>query len=138
MSGKAFFDTNVLIYALAEGDPRGEKAEELLAGGGMLSVQILNEFTAVARRKMAMSWSEIADAVEAILGLCPDPLPVTLQTHQAARRIAESYQYSIYDSLVIAAAIECECAVLYSEGLRNGQTIDGRVTVRNPFARMRP
>jgi predicted nucleic acid-binding protein len=135
MPDKIFFDTNVVVYALAEGDPRTERAEELLDAGGVVSVQVLNEFVSVARRKMSMSWSEIADAVGAVLTLCPSPVAITLQTHEAARRIAENYAYSIYDALVIAAAIEGECQTLFSEDLRNGQTIDGRITIRNPFVR---
>jgi predicted nucleic acid-binding protein len=135
MRARAFLDTNVLIYALAQDDPRSSAAEELLSEGGVLSVQILNEFAAVARRKMSMTWSEIAEALDAIQALCPSPRAVTVGMHEAARRIAEKYEYSIHDSLVIAAAIEGECRVLYSEDLRNGQTIDGRVTIRNPFAR---
>lgn len=136
MPAKSFFDTNVVVYALAEGDPRSERAEELLDAGGVVSVQVLNEFVNVARRKMSMSWSEIADAVGAIVALCPSPVAVTLRTHDAARRIAENYGYSVYDALVIAAAIEGECETLFSEDLRNGQTIDGRITIRNPFARL--
>jgi predicted nucleic acid-binding protein len=54
MSGRAFFDTNVLIYSLGK-DRRGRRAEQLLSQGGVVSVQVLNEFTDVARRKIRMS-----------------------------------------------------------------------------------
>jgi len=133
MLDKAFFDTNVLIYALAENDPRNGQAEELLARGGVLSVQILNEFVSVAQRKILMSWSEITEALSAIRLLCPSPLPITVETHEAALQIAEKYGYGIYDALVIAAAIEAGCATLYSEDLHDGQTINGQVTLRNLF-----
>ena len=66
MPARAFFDTNVLIYALAKGDPRSKRPEELLAAGGVLSVQILNEFVSVARRKILMSWSEVMEALGVI------------------------------------------------------------------------
>jgi predicted nucleic acid-binding protein len=134
MPGKAFFDTNVLVYCVAdEADPRSGRAEELLAAGGVLSVQILNEFTAVARRKLQMSWTDVAEAVAAFLVLCPDPGSITLDTHDRARVIAERHGYNIYDALVVAAAIESGCSVLYSEDFQDGQVIDGRITVRNPF-----
>jgi len=135
MPGKVCFDTNVLVYAIADNEPRREQAEELLASGGMLSVQVLNEFTAVARRKLLMPWAEVAEAVEAFLTLCPDPLPSALETHTAARGIAEKHRYNIYDALVIAAALESGCGTLYSEDLQDGQVIEGRLTVRNPFAK---
>jgi predicted nucleic acid-binding protein len=129
---KAFFDTNVLIYAFAKDDPRGEIAETLLAGGGVVGVQTLNEFVAVAVRKLAIPWEEVLDALSAIRTLCPSPLPVTIETHDAALRIATSHGYHIYDSLVIAAARKASCSTLYSEDMHDGQVIDG-LTIRNPF-----
>lgn len=133
MPDKVFFDTNVLIYALAQNDPRNGQAEELLARGGVLSVQILNEFVSVAHRKILMSWSEMREALSAIRILCPSPLPITVETHEAALKIAEQHGYRIYDALVIAAALEAGCVTLYSEDLHDGQTINGQVTIRNPF-----
>ena len=135
MPGKAFFDTNVLIYALAEGDPRSTQAEKLLASGGVLSVQILNEFVSVARRKISMSWSEVTEALDAFRVLCPSPLAITIETHEAALKIAERHGYNIYDALVVSAALEAGCTTLYSEDLQDGQVIDGRITIRNPFVR---
>jgi predicted nucleic acid-binding protein len=130
---KAFLDTNVLIYALVEDDPRSAKAEELLAVGGVLSVQVLNEFTSVARKKLSLSWAEVRGAVEAFLTLCPDPLPITVELHEAARAIAEKYGYGIYDGLVIATGLEAGCSVLYSEDLQDGQRIGSGLTICNPF-----
>jgi predicted nucleic acid-binding protein len=133
MPARAFLDTNVLIYALAENEPRSAIAEELLEAGGVVSVQVLNEFTAVARKKLLLSWAEIAEAIDAFLTFCPSPVPISLELHGAARAIAERYGYSVYDALVIAAALEAGCAVLYSEDLQDGQRIDGRITICNPF-----
>jgi predicted nucleic acid-binding protein len=133
MTGRAFFDTNVLIYALAQNDARGARAEALLASGGMVSVQILNEFVSVARRKMQMPWKDVVEALDAIRILCPSPVPLTISTHESALKIAENHSYGIYDALVIAAALESHCATLYSEDLQDGQVIDRKLTIRNPF-----
>jgi predicted nucleic acid-binding protein len=133
MTRKVFFDTNILIYAVAREDPRGRQAEELLAAGGRLSVQVLNEFVAVTRRKILMPWPDVREALGAILDLCPSPVQITMDTHQAALTIAEKYGYGIYDALVLAAALWAECTVLYSEDFHDGQVIDGRLTIRNPF-----
>jgi predicted nucleic acid-binding protein len=130
--GKAFFDTNVLIYAFAKDDPRAEAALDLLAQGGVVGVQTLNEFVAVAVRKLRMPWSEIVEALGAIRTLCPAPVSVTVATHDKALRIVERYGYHIYDALVIAAAMEASCRTLYSEDMRDGQVIEG-LTIRNPF-----
>ncbi len=133
MPAKVFFDTNVLLYAVAENEPRSAQAEELLAAGGVLSVQILNEFVSVARRKILMSWSDVIEALDAFRVLCPSPLPITIEIHEAALKIAEKHVYNIYDALVIAAALEAGCATLYSEDLHSGQMISGQLTIRNPF-----
>src|ERR1700691_5609780 len=133
MSGKAFFDTNVFVYAVVQDDPRSQKAEELIAEGGMVSVQVLYEFADVVRRKAKMPWDEVRFAMENIQSLCPDPLAITLDTHREAVAIAERYGYRIYDALIIASALEARCAILYSEDMQDGQIIDRRLTIRNPF-----
>ena len=135
MHAEAFFDTNVLIYAVALDDPRNARAEELLASGGTISVQILNEFVSVARRKNLMSWDDVMGALDAFRVLCPSPLPITIEMHEAALKISEKHGYGIYDALVVAAALEAGCAILYSEDFQDGQTIDGQLRIRNPFAR---
>lgn len=133
MPAKAFFDTNVLIYAVAKDDPRAAQAEELLAGGGVISVQSLNEFAAVARRKLGMSWKEVREFLDVVCILCPDPVPISLDTHRGALAIAEMYGYSIYDALVMSSAVEAGCRTLYSEDLQDGQIINRQLTIRNPF-----
>ena len=106
----------------------------LLAGGGVIGVQSLNAFAAVARRKLAMNGEEIDAALGAIRALCAAPVPVTVEIHEAARRITARYGYRNYDSLVIAAALAAGCDTLYSEDLQDGQVIEG-LAIRNPFRR---
>ena len=105
MNDKPFFDTNVVLYAFRQDDTRGQVAETLLAAGGALSVQVLNEFVAVARRKLDKSWEEVRRALDILRVFCPEPVPLTVETHERAVHIAERYGYSIFDSLIIAAAL---------------------------------
>ena len=133
MNDRAFFDTNVLVYIVGQNDNRTASAEALVAGGGVVSVQVLNELAAVARRKLGMTWEDIQEALAAIRVLCRSPVPLTVETHEAGLRIASQYQFHIYDALVAAAALEAGCTTLYSEDLQDGQVIDGRLTIRNPF-----
>jgi predicted nucleic acid-binding protein len=135
MSANAFFDTNVLVYVVGQKDARTETAEALLAAGGAISVQVLNELASVSRKKLGMSWEEVSDALTAIRTFCPSPVPLTTDTHEAGLRIAAKYGYSIYDGLIAAAALEAECDTLYSEDLQDGQLIEGSLTIRNPFLR---
>ena len=133
MSDKGFFDTNVLVYIVGQEDERTAVAEALVAGGGVLSVQVLDELAAVARRKLGLTWDEVGEALAAIRVLCPSPVALTIETHEAGLRIAAQYQFHIYDALVAAAALEAGCTTLYSEDLQDGQVIDGCLTIRNPF-----
>jgi predicted nucleic acid-binding protein len=133
MPDKAFLDTNLLIYAVLGEDTRSARAEELLAAGGTISVQVLNEFVSVARRKLQRPWIDVKAALQWICILCPDPVSLTIGIHKDALKIAERYGFQIYDALIVASALEADCDVLYSEDLPNGQVLEGRLTIRNPF-----
>src|SRR6516225_4129119 len=102
MRGKAFADSNVLVYAAVDNDVRSERARALLARGVVFSVHVLNEFVFVARRKLRRDWSEILVALAYLEAICPVPVPLTLATHRLALEIAQRFGYHIFDSLVIA------------------------------------
>lgn len=133
MSDSDFFDTNVLMYLVARDDSRSAAAEALLEDGGVVSVQVLNEFASVAHRKLRMTWDEVSQALAAIRELCEAPVPVTIETHESALGIAARYGFNIYDALIAAAALQAGCRILYSEDLQAGQVLEGRLTIRNPF-----
>ena len=133
MNDKPFLDTNVLVYAFRTDDPRSRVSETLLAAGGSISVQVLNEFVAVARRKLHRSWEEIGQALRILRIFCPDPVPLTIDTHERALEIAVRYGHSIFDSLIVAAALQAGSRTLYSEDLQHGQEIEG-LSIQNPFA----
>ena len=127
----AFFDTNILVYAQQIGG-KADRARALFADGGKLSVQVLNEFTAISLRKQRRDWREIAEAVSDVLTMVDPPLALTLALHAAARALAEDHRLSFYDALIIASAIEAGCDILYSEDMQHGRTIGGLAVV-NPF-----
>jgi predicted nucleic acid-binding protein len=128
----AFFDTNVVLCLLSEDHAKADRAEALLASGGVIGVQVLNEFVSVASRKRTMTWTEISDALEPLRTILRVE-PVTVHTHDGALQIAERYNVSFYDALIIAAAELAGCAFLYSEDLQHGQVFGKSLTVRNPF-----
>ena len=132
MPGERFFDTDVLIYAFAAGDPRSAGAEALLAEGGVIGVQVLNEFTSVARRKLRWDWPEVEAALTVIAELVWPVRPLTADIHGEAVRLARDNALSFYDALIVAAAADAGCGVLLTEDLQHGRRLSG-VTVRNPF-----
>jgi predicted nucleic acid-binding protein len=131
-AGEAFFDTNILLHLISSEPAKADQAEALIAAGGVISVQVLNEFVSVASRKLAMSLAEIREALSTIRALCSVE-PLSVETHDLGFDLAERFGYSIYDSLIIAAALLAKCTVLYSEDMQHGQKIES-VTIRNPFA----
>jgi len=128
----AFLDTNVLLYLFSADQAKADRAEELAAGGAIVSVQVLNEFVAVAQRKFAMTWTEVAEAVSIIQQTCPVE-PLTVRVHDEARRLAELHSLAWYDALIVAAAMAADCNLLYSEDMHDGLRIGRKLEVRNPF-----
>ena len=132
MTGKAFFDTNVLVSRLAS--LTSERSWPNRAGRRrIVSVQVLNELAAVMQRKLRMPWDQIRDALTAVRVFCPSPTSLTSETHDAALELARRHGWHMYDALIVAAALEAGCSTLFTEDLQNGRVIEGRLTIVNPF-----
>jgi len=129
---RPFIDTNVLLYLISADAAKASRVEPLLAGRIIVSVQVLNEFANVARRKHALPWSALTEVLTDILYFA-EVRPLTLETHLRGRAMAERYGFGIYDALIVAAAIEAGCDTLLSEDLQHGQVLEKTLTVRNPF-----
>ena len=128
----AFFDTNVIVYLFSADAVKADRAEELIGDGGKISVQVLNELVAVARRKLGMSWREVRDISMQVRSVCRVE-PLTAQTHERGMQVAARLGLSIYDGTIVASALLAECTTLYPEDLQDGRVIDGQLTIRNPF-----
>lgn len=127
-----FADSNILVYAFSV-DPRAAAAEALLQRRPAISVQCLNEFASVARRKLGMSWRDVSDAIATIRVFCPVVLAVDLATHEEALRVAERYGYAMFDALIVASALRANAGTLWSEDMQHGMVVDGRLRIVNPF-----
>lgn len=127
----AFFDTNVVAYFTSEDATKADIAARLLRTGGVVSVQVLNEFASLAVRKRRWPISQVRQVLEAVRETCR-VVPLTPETHDLGLTVAERYKLNIYDAFVVAAALTSGCTVLYSEDMHDGLTIDG-LTIRNPF-----
>jgi predicted nucleic acid-binding protein len=122
---RAFFDTNILIYAQGD-DAKGRRAREILAQGGFTSVQVFNEFAAVQRRKFGRSWDDIAAALADIAEVLGPPVTMDHRLHQAVLALAAAHGFSFYDALVLAAALEARCDVFFSEDMQNGRKLESK------------
>ena len=131
---EAFFDTNVLLYLLSANEKKADRVEEILTPGSTISVQVLNEFASVAMRKLGMKVAEVREALDPIKTICT-VVPLTVLIHQRGLQVAERYGFSIYDALIVAAALDADCVTLYTEDWQHGQVIDRTLTITNPFRR---
>jgi predicted nucleic acid-binding protein len=128
----SFFDTNVLVY-IASGDAaKAYRAEEALAAGGAINVQVLNELTNVARRKMRLSWAETHAFLSLLRGLLTVH-PLTVETHETGLGLAERYGLSTYDAMIAASALHAGCDTLWSEDMQHGMALDEGLRIVNPF-----
>ncbi len=131
MSGD-FFDTNVLLYLTSSDPTKAAKAKILVAQGGAISVQVLNEIAHVIHRKSGRPWNEIRAFLATMRGLL-DFVPLTVEIHEAGILLAERYRLSTYDAMIVSAALSRDCERLWSEDMHHGLLVEGRLRIVNPF-----
>jgi len=132
-----FFDTNVLLYLLSSDEAKANAAEALVAAGGTISVQVLNEFTQVARRKFGLAPNDVRE----ILGVVRQTVtvePLTVETHDLGIALSLKYSFSVYDAMIVASALRCNAATLYSEDMQHGVVVERRLRIVNPFGKGKP
>ena len=132
MTASFAIDTNIAIYALSE-HPKCHVALALLEAGPHISVQLLNEFANASLRKRRLPWPEIEELLGVINSLARDVRPMDLELHRLGRAVAKRYKLGLYDSLMLAAALQDKCVTFYSEDMQHGLLIAGQLTVTNPF-----
>ena len=139
MSDKYFLDTNVFVYSFDPDAPQKQIIAKRLIqsaladGNGLISYQVVQEFLNVATRKFVkpLSLTDCQEYLQTVLNpLCS--VFVTIELYQMALKMRDRYNYSFYDSLIIAAAIDAGCSRLYSEDLQHNQRISGLI-ILNPF-----
>ena len=131
-AAEVFHDTNVILYLLSADTAKADRAEELLAAGGRVSVQVLNEFAAVANRKLGMGWTDIVEILGQVRAVCAVE-SLEIATHERGLALASRYGLNVYDAMIVSSALLAGCTLLYSEDMQHGQVFDRQLTVRNPF-----
>lgn len=132
MSADVALDTNILVYAYSADDAKRAVAAKLVEERCLLSVQALNEFANVLRRKHGREWSDIARFTRTVAEMSR-VCDLTATSHWRALRIAEQTGYSFYDALMLAVALENGASVFLSEDLQHGRVVEG-MEIRNPFS----
>ena len=127
-----FLDTKVLLYLLSSDAAKADRAEALLHSGATVGVQVLNEFASVASRKLALSWPEINDVLGLIRHRC-EVRALTLDVHERALFLVQRHSFAWYDALIVAAAQDAGCALLYSEDMQHRMKVGDKLVIVNPF-----
>ena len=128
----SFLDTNIIIYSLGKDIEKRRQSIELISCRPFISVQVLNETVNTLIRKFSMPINDIKAIIKRLTIECRVK-PLTEKIHFSALTIKERYQFSFYDSLIIASALESDCDILYSEDMQHRQIIDGQLQILNPF-----
>ncbi len=140
MSGaKPFLDTNIFLYGLDRSDTRKAKIASdlldqlLLTENGVVSYQVVQEFVSVALRRFpaTMTGPELVSYIRTVFERF-EMIRSSIDLIESGLHLRDRYQFSWYDSLIVAAALEANCDVLYTEDLQHGQQI-GAMTIVNPF-----
>ena len=131
MTASIFLDTNIVLYLLSNHVDKADQVERILIEKPTVSVHVINEFIYVSQRKIRLTLEESHQLANSLMRKCR-VIPLTDETIKMAMQVAQRYRFSHWDSLIIAAAQQAGCTVLYSEDLQHGQRID-QLTLINPF-----
>ncbi|MCL2204004.1 MAG: PIN domain-containing protein [Defluviitaleaceae bacterium] len=135
MHDRVFLDTNIIVYlySIDEEDKRAVSFKFVNNADCVTSIQAMNEAANVWFRKYGLSKNEIVKYLDEIESVCEDVMPVRRKTIDLAIDIKDRYDYSFFDCLMLASAIEANCNVILTEDMKNGQLINGTLKIENPF-----
>lgn len=134
MNDKIFLDTNILVYCYATHEPLKNNIARSIAQNpeAWISTQVLQELANTLRKKFSKTWPEIHSVLDE-LSRNFNIFSNIPETVQDAVKIAETYGFSFYDSLIVSACLSIDCKTLYSEDMQHGQIINKTLTIINPF-----
>jgi len=130
---KTSLDTNVIIYNHGiAGDAKQLIADSLLDNVPIISTQVISEYLNVIRRISKMNKSDLLRMCAEWLENCQIQ-SVSLSTIKLAHHLVQRYDFQLFDSIIVASALEAECDILYSEDLHHGLIVEDKLTILNPF-----
>ena len=126
-------DTNVLIYNHeTDGDTKQLIADSLFDKVPVISTQVISEYLNVLKRISRMSKNDLLKICSEWLEYCQIQ-PVSLSTIKLALYLVQRYDFQLFDSIIVASALEAECGILYSEDMHHGLVVEDKLTILNPF-----
>jgi len=126
-------DTNILVYCHSNDEPdKQEIAMSFFALYPVISTQVLSEYINVVKRKLKLPKNEIMDVCLQNIEMCRLQ-PVSFTTLKYAKILLDRYDFQLFDSIIVASALEADCHILYSEDMQHGLLVEKRMEIINPF-----
>ncbi|HEV2917238.1 MAG TPA: PIN domain-containing protein [Candidatus Babeliales bacterium] len=131
---KIFIDTNILIYAYSSDEISKKHIVDTIIynGNAIISTQVINEFINVMRKKRKITFDKLTNVVQEFSSLF-SIASINIQTIEQALKIAQKYNFSYFDSLMLSSALECSCSIIYTEDMHHEQIIENKLIIKNPF-----
>lgn len=132
MPGNKFIDTNIILYLLSNDSYKKTLSKKIIREDCCISTQVMGEFSNVCLRKFNMSLEDTETALRKIVDVA-NVAVLNDETVFFALKLKQKYKFQFFDSLILAAAIENNCTVLYSEDMQHKQIIENKLEIVNPF-----
>ena len=127
-------DSNILIYNHSlDYESKRLIARDFFKENPVISSQVISEYINVMRRNFKMQKQELLNLCSLWLEKCSIQ-PVVLSTIKLAQNLINRYDFQIFDGIIVAAALEANCNILYSEDMQDGQIIENTLRIVNPFS----
>ena len=129
---KSALDTNILVYGHCGDKHKQQIGDALIENTPVISSQVISEYLNVMKRISKMSKSDLLKMCTEWLKDC-QVQPISLSTIKLAHDLVQRYEFQLFDSIIVASALEAECDILYSEDLHHGLKVEDKLTILNPF-----
>jgi predicted nucleic acid-binding protein len=133
MMSKIAIDTNILIYLYDESDETKRSiSESLILDIPVIGSQVISEFLNVTKRLLKLPKHELMEKAAKLFSGC-EIHPMNQITIIKAKELIVKYDFQLFDSLIVASALQANCTILYSEDLQHNLLVEKRLRIVNPF-----
>ena len=133
MTTKIALDTNILIYLYDDSDERKRNiSESLILDRPIIGSQVISEFLNVTKRLLKLPKNELMDKANKLFRVC-EIVSMNQMTITKAKDLIIKYDFQLFDSLIVASALQANCTILYSEDLHHNLLVENQLRIINPF-----
>ncbi|WAC13732.1 PIN domain-containing protein [Dyadobacter pollutisoli] len=132
MTLSSFLDSNVILYLFDLDERKQTIAQNLVSQNPIINPQVLVEVGNICKRKFGFTKKQVSQLWEDLMIDCVCD-PVSGSTIENARKLIARYDFQLFDSIIVAGALEANCSILYSEDMQHGLLVENKLEIVNPF-----